>query len=130
MAFGLTLGIALAAVSGLACAAGEGELRDPTRPPQQVIQATAPASTDAPAPEPMLQSVLISGTRKSAIIDGERYKLGDTVSGARLVAIGEGEVVLIADGVRKTLRLFPQVDKRPPDATQSSRRGKTGIERK
>jgi hypothetical protein len=124
------LRIALAAVPGLAAATGEGELRDPTRPPQQVSQPAAPASMDAPRPEPLLQSVLVTTSGKSVIIDGERYKLGDMVSGARLVAIGEGEVVLIADGVRRTLRLFPQVEKRPRDAAQPSRRGETGIERK
>jgi hypothetical protein len=124
----------LAIAPGLALAANEGELRDPTRPPQQVLQAAASAGVavaDAPpAVEPVLQSVLVTSKGKSAIIDGERYKVGDTVAGARLVAIGDAEVVLNAAGVRKTLRLFPQVAKRSRDAAQAPKGAVTGNQMK
>lgn len=133
MAVGVRLRILVAMAPGLALAANGSELRDPTRPPQQVLQAAAATGAVADAPpaiEPVLQSVLATSKGKSAIIDGERYKVGDNVAGARLVAIGDAEVVLTAAGVRKTLRLFPQVDKRSRDAAQAAKSGATGNQAK
>lgn len=61
----------------------------------------------------MLESVLISENFRSAIISGEHVMLGQKIGDLRLVRVGETEVVLLEGGERKTLKLFPGVEKRP-----------------
>ena len=68
----------------------------------------------------MLQSVLIFPDARSAIISGERVLLGQKVGRLRLVKVAESEVVLLNGDERRTLKLFPGVDKRP---TASAERG-------
>lgn len=78
---------------------------DPTRPaiPPRVV-----ASDDAPAAVLVLQSTIVSPQQRSAIINGQRYRLGDTVGDARLEAIGPGWVRLSSPAGRSELRLsFP-----------------------
>ena len=72
----------------------------------------------------VLQSVLLSPERRYAIINGEILSLGESVAGAELVAIREGEVTLRAGGALRTVRLFPDVDMRSeamPQAQQPKR---------
>ena len=106
--------LALSAVWA-ACAplAAAQSLRDPTRPPG-VFGRTGEGGNvsrgrDA---EWVLQSVLLSPERRYAIINGEVLSLGGSVAGAELIAIREGEVTLRAEGVLRTVRLFPDVDMR------------------
>jgi hypothetical protein len=61
----------------------------------------------------VLQSVLIHPDMRSAIISGEHVMLGQKVRGQRLVKVAETEVVLLNGAERRTLRLFPGVEKRP-----------------
>ena len=71
-----------------------------------------------------MQSILIHTTDSLAIINGEQLKLGQKVAGMRLVKIAENEVVLLAGGERRTLKLFPGVMKqvaRVPGIPQSRR---------
>ena len=86
-------------------------LSDPTRPPgagawQQGTQEVAPAGKQ-------LQSVLLSGGRRVAIIDGTMVALGGKLGEARVVRISETEVVLKTGEETETLKLFPSVDKQP-----------------
>lgn len=60
---------------------------DPTRP---AIAPRVVAADAAPAAALVLQSTLVSPSQRSAIINGQRYRLGDTVGDARLEAIGPG----------------------------------------
>lgn len=93
-------------------AAGRAEtLPDPTRPQLAALPAGAVAQEKGEG-EAVLQSVLISSARKEAIIDGQTVPLGGRFGAARLVRIGEGEVVLQTGGILKTLKLYPAVDKR------------------
>ena len=101
-------------------AAGEALLPDPTRPPDSMSGATRATPGELPAfTEPQLQSVLIGAGRRSVIIGGQRYKIGDRVGDARLVKISENEVVLAGAGGRRTMTLFPPVKKRV-DATNTA----------
>jgi hypothetical protein len=50
---------------------------------------------------------------RSAIISGERLALGQKIRGLRLVRIGETEVVLLDGSERRTLKLYPGVQKKP-----------------
>ena len=104
----LALGATLAVCTPLAAAQS---LRDPTRPAffssRTGEGGIASRSRDA---EWVLQSVLLSPERRYAIINGEVLALGESVGGAELVAIREGEVTLRAGGALRTVRLFPDVD--------------------
>jgi hypothetical protein len=90
---------------------------DPTRPPQAWLAAQpkvagAPAAADQEA-APQLQSLLIGPSRKYAIIDGQLLGVGDTFKDARVVAVKPAGVVLRSERGSETLKLFPDVDKRP-----------------
>ena len=104
-------------VSVLAGGAVAQSLPDPTRPP---AAATAPGAADAPAASgPVLQSVLITPTRRYAIISGERVALNGSFRDAKVVRISEAEVVLKTGNHSETLKLYPDVEKavaQPPAA--------------
>ena len=68
-------------------------MNDPTRPPAGAT-ANAPDGTIATAGTPVLQSVMISPTQRSAIINGELVKLGARYGDARVIRITENEVIL------------------------------------
>lgn len=106
--------VTMAAVSALLALSAHGAafgqvLNDPTRPP-----ASFGAPTDAAGEkktEPELQSVLISPTRRIAVIDGQTVALGGKFGDARVVKITEGEVVLRSGQELRVLRLFPKFEK-------------------
>ncbi len=115
---------ALAAAIGLAAACAQAQgLSDPTRPPgagawQQGTQDDVPAGRQ-------LQSVLLSGGRRLAIIDGTMVALGGKLGEARVVKISETEVVLKTGEETETLKLFPSVDKQPVKRAPS--RARAGV---
>jgi MSHA biogenesis protein MshK len=88
-------------------------LTDPTRPPID-IYADPDASAQVGAPTAFtLQSVMITPTRRTAIISGERVTLGGTYAGSRVVRITESEVVLRSSYGTETLRMYPAVAMKP-----------------
>lgn len=100
---------ALAAAATLALSAGSSAqaLTDPTRPPLELMgAATAAATTRTP-----LQSILLSSTRKGAIINGQYVALGGTYGRARLVKITATEVTLKGDQGLEVLQLYPPMEK-------------------
>lgn len=107
--------IAALALGCLSPAWGQA-LSDPTRPPQAWLDAQ-PKVAGAPAAEqevvPQLQSLLIGPSRRYAIIDGQLLGVGDTFRDARVVAVRPAGVVLRSKRGTQTLRLFPDVEKRP-----------------
>ena len=80
---------------------------DPTRPPIG-IAAEAPAGAVAN----QLQSVMISPTRKAAIINGVVVELGGKYGDAVLMRVAEDEVVLKSGDSRQVLKLHPAVEKK------------------
>ncbi|HAN54908.1 MAG TPA: hypothetical protein DCQ77_01305 [Betaproteobacteria bacterium] len=93
----------------LACAMDA--LQDPTRPPAVLSMPQGSAEILAPS-GPQLQSVRISAHQRSAIISGQRVKVGDRFGDTRVVMISENEVVLKGSSGIQTLKLFPDVGKR------------------
>jgi MSHA biogenesis protein MshK len=91
------------------CAARAQPLADPTRPP--TAAPTQAGTSEGSRGAPRLQSVLISGTRKLAVIDGVTVPLGGKVDGATVVAIGETEVKLRQGEEVQTLRLYPGIER-------------------
>lgn len=90
-------------------AAGE-TLRDPTRPPAALHAAEDGAEIET---GPVLQSVRISQGRYTAVISGETVRTGSMYGDARVIKIRETEVVLKTGNSLQTLKLFPDVEKRP-----------------
>ncbi len=80
------LGLVLFGATGV-----RAELQDPTRPPDfsevEAMAGTPGAMGLAGTSRLTLQSILISPTRRIAIVNGERVKEGDEIGTARVVAI-------------------------------------------
>ena len=101
---------ALSVGMSLSLSASAWALPDPTRPSVGYDESlTYGVQQDGP----VLQSVMISPQRKSAIISGVKVDLGGKYVDTKLIRINEGEVVLQrSSGVLQTLKLFPGVEKR------------------
>ncbi len=93
-----------------AAPAGAQALADPTRPPN-----TAPAgeTQDTGPAGSQLQSILISRSRRLALINGESVSVGSAIGDARVVKITETEVTLQRGDETEVLRLFPGIEKQP-----------------
>lgn len=104
-----------------AAAAQNATLADPTRPPNAIAGGPgAPAVRSGP----QLQSVLISPTRRIAVISGHTVALGGKYGKATVASIIEGAVLLRYPDRRKTLRLIPSAEKherRVADASASDK---------
>jgi MSHA biogenesis protein MshK len=98
--------VALAGAMG-STAAQPQIMTDPTRPPIGIF-ADVP---DATAPGNQLQSVMISPTRRAAIINGVVVELGAKYGDAVLMRVAEDEVVLRSGSSQQVLKLHPGVEK-------------------
>jgi MSHA biogenesis protein MshK len=77
------------------------EFRDPTRPHtynrvEQTVDGVPSFSVNA---------IFVSDERRLAIINGERVRVGDSVSGATVVSIQKEQVTLSVSGKQITARL-------------------------
>jgi len=92
----------------------QGITIDPTRPPVGYLATGADAGADTGEGDggPVLQSVMISPTQRTAIINGALVKVGEKYGDAVLTRVAESEVVLRSGGVNRVLKLYPRVDKR------------------
>jgi hypothetical protein len=87
------LGLSFAAA---AAPAAELPVRDPMRP-FAALPPSGPVAAEA-APRFTLTAVLIGPDRRVAIVNGTAYLLGDSVGGAKIVAIEAASVRLAGDG--------------------------------
>ncbi len=107
------------AVTGLICLSvampsGAQALSDPTRPP---IPAGVPvAATRNAASGPLLQSILLSPSRRLALIDGRMVRVGDRVGNAQVVAIDFDSVKLRRGDSISVMKLL-DVQKNSPKST-------------
>jgi MSHA biogenesis protein MshK len=86
------------------------DLPDPTRPPASIFAPVAGAGREATENQSSgLHSIIISETRRAAIIDGKIVELGGEHGDARLIEVNEGGVVLQRAQSRQVLTLFPDV---------------------
>lgn len=88
---------------------------DPTRPP---------AGTDASAPAivasgPVLQLIRTLDGKRIAVISGQTVKVGSKVNDAIVTQIEDDRVVLRGPEGLQTLKLFPEVEKRPAASGKS-----------
>ncbi|MBI5626033.1 MAG: hypothetical protein HY935_02345 [Nitrosomonadales bacterium] len=97
-------------LSSVLCLLNAEELPDPTRPPASLATLGAAPGHGATGSQPSgLQSTIISGSRRAAIIDGKTVELGAKHGNARLIEVNEGSVVLRGEQTRRVLTLFPDV---------------------
>ena len=110
----------------LACslAPAADAMTDPTRPPASVAVAIEAQEATRVAP-PVLQSVIIGKSGRSAIIDGERVEIGGTFRDAKVVRIAEDEVVLRQGGVTQVLKMYPDVERKVVRAREVAPMGPT-----
>jgi MSHA biogenesis protein MshK len=100
-------------VFATAAAGAQTRLADPTRPPTAAADGGEAAPGGATAkPSLRLQSVLISNTRKLAVIDGQTVPLGGEIGGATLTSVSETGVTLRRGTEIETLKLHPDVEKK------------------
>lgn len=83
-------------------------LPDPTRPPPEL--SVMPAGQTAAVKDSVLQSTLVSPSRRVAIINGQTVELGAKQGEARLVEVSESGAVLEGPQGRQVLALFPNVE--------------------
>lgn len=84
-------------------------VQDPTRP--LTAAPVIPASVEqhsVPSPQLELQATF-TGDQASAIIDGTRYQVGDSINSYRLVRISAHQVWLEGQGNPLALTLFPSL---------------------
>lgn len=107
-AYGLAVGIALGTAAPLTAGtlAPLPALPDPTRPVK-----TAPRTTDDEPSRLELQSTLVSGARRTAVINGHLRTVGSRINGAKIVDIQPGRVLVRRDGRDVTLHLIPSPDR-------------------
>jgi MSHA biogenesis protein MshK len=96
------------------------DLPDPTRPPASIFAPVGVGSEARDNQSSGLHTIIISGIRRAAIIDGQTVELGGEHGGARLIEVNEGGVVLQRAQTRQVLTLFPGV--------KISRKDSPGIE--
>ena len=103
--------LAFSAFSASGVVFSQGGLPDPTRPPAPPTSASVSdsATSQAPRAAHQLQSILISSTRRLAVIDGRTVPLGGEFSGATVTSITEAGVTLRRGKETETLRLNPAV---------------------
>ena len=107
------------------------DLPDPTRPPASIFLPAAGGGARENLSSG-LHTIIISDSRRAAIIDGQTVELGGEHGGARLIEVNEGGVVLQHAQSRQVLTLFPGVKisrKETPDM-EPAESGKVSGEKK
>lgn len=92
----LLIGFALLIAVAVA-SAEELPVRDPMRPFTTVQAVGGDANPAAAGPRFVLTAVLLAAERRVAVVNGEPRLLGDTVAGAKIVAI-EANAVRLQEG--------------------------------
>lgn len=80
------------------CPVSAQDVQDPMRPPEVVSPPAVEEQTPAAElPTLTLEATMIRGERRNAVINGMTVGIGDTLSGARIVRIEPGNVLLLTD---------------------------------
>ncbi len=87
----------------------QAQLDDPTRPPGHRL---ALPNGQKVVTRYVVSSVRLSATRRSAIINDRSVEIGDTVNGARVIAIYPSSVKLKKQGKFFTIRIFSRIAKK------------------
>lgn len=99
-------------------------LGDPLRPPTAPSAAAAGSESPSQGSATELQSVLLSPTRKLAVINGQTVALGGRIGDATLTQVTETGVVLRRGDKLESLRLLPGLEKKKVAGAARSKGGK------
>ncbi|WP_018609060.1 hypothetical protein [Uliginosibacterium gangwonense] len=81
---------------------------DPTRPPAAFLPGAPTAASSAAIEAPLvLQSVLLSPQRKSAVISGQSVAIGQSIRGYQLRSLGPSQAQLYGSNGMIILKLLP-----------------------
>jgi len=105
---------ALLALLVLPLAGHAGATEDPMRPPQASVYSGKQTKRVI---HYHLSSIVISPSRRSAIINGKRVTLGERVDNARVTDIQGAHVTIAVGGKTRTLTLLPLNIKTPAEAS-------------
>lgn len=116
----LVFALALLTVS---CFSFAEDLTDPTRPPEiflrqqkekEINDKMGNPNGETPKVEtiPVLQSILLSNTKKAAMINGQFVQLGQKIGDATVTQILPTKVVLKSGSTTQVLSLFNEMDER------------------
>ena len=90
-------------------------LTDPMQPPSTLLPRSGPVPEPGVSEDTLhessivLQSTLVSSTRRVAIINGKAMRIGDRVGEARIVAISSSSVSLLEGGKTRLVELSPEL---------------------
>ena len=94
--------LVLAVAAATTTVAQEPRVQDPMRPP-------APPRSEGAAGSPVaglsLTAVLVSASRRIAIVNGQIYREGDSVNGEEIVAIEPGSILIRRGGTDVRVRV-------------------------
>lgn len=92
-------------------AATAEDFHDPTRPPDNLLAkpGAVPGQGATESRPAGLQSIIISESRRAAIIDGKTVELWAKHGNAQLIEVNQDSVVLQGAQTRRVLKLFPDV---------------------
>jgi MSHA biogenesis protein MshK len=82
-------------------------LEDPTRPPDFIGGVNGNGSQQGQVPSWEVSSILISGDRRLAVVNGETVRQGDQVGNARVIRISPTAVTLRTSIETFTVKLLP-----------------------
>ncbi len=84
-------------------------LTDPTRPAVVKYQPSMSAEGVNIKSDYKVSQIFISQKSKTAIINDQKVKVGDTIDGADILSIRSGQVYLLVDGENTTISITPSV---------------------
>lgn len=90
----------------------QAQLDDPTRPPGFRLVLPSGTKLASTVVHYSLSSVRISSTRRSAVVNDRSVETGDSINGAKVVAIYPSSVKLKKQGKVFTVRLISQIMKK------------------
>ena len=105
--------LALLSALLLAGAGHAAPFADPTQPPVFRESEAVPLLAG-----PRVESILIAPDRRLAVIDGQQVTVGGRVGGNAVVRITETEVVVRGADGEQTLRLYPELVRKPAGAAK------------
>lgn len=93
-------------------------LPDPTRP--AAASELFSNGLSAPASGPVLQSIMLSASRRNVVISGMLLSAGEQFGDMKVIRISENEVELDGPEGKQILKLLPAVEKQPATKTKVS----------
>lgn len=87
------------------------QVADPTRPPDAATAQAAPGATPATGESGLQATIVRSGGKSAALINGQYVKVGDKYGERRVLSISDSVIVLKGESGRDVVKLIPSIDK-------------------